>query len=200
MAVSIVPNTTNANNGYLIHRASNNITMKGSANNDNVYVALLYGRDAGGNGTYYPYFASLSSNDIAYVLISGYQDSGNISNSVTSSGLNFFIGQPSLYRSTGTTGEFFVERFNNMNTMLSAFAEALNASLKYSITYRLTNCTAPTAPTEAAIGDTVIVPFQFTSGYGIVNPSSDVYVTNNGVVVPSQYSNGVLTFTMPDPS
>lgn len=68
------------------------------------------------------------------------------------------------------------------------------------ITYRLTNCTAPSAPTEAGIGDMVTVPFQFTSGYGIVNPSSDLYVTNNGVVIPSQYSNGVLTFTMPDPS
>lgn len=70
----------------------------------------------------------------------------------------------------------------------------------YPITYRLTNCTASTAPTEAMIGDTVTVPFQFTSGYGFVNPSSDVYVTNNGVVIPSQYSNGVLTFTMPDPT
>ena len=72
--------------------------------------------------------------------------------------------------------------------------------VKYPITYRLTNSTAPSAPIEAAVGDTVTVPFQFPSGYGLVNPSSDVYVTNNGVIVPSQYSNGTLTFTMPDPT
>lgn len=77
---------------------------------------------------------------------------------------------------------------------------ALDIGTKYPITYRFTNCTASSAPDEAAIGDTITVPFVFPDGYGIVNPSSDVYVTNNGVVIPSQYSNGTLTFTMPDPS
>lgn len=69
----------------------------------------------------------------------------------------------------------------------------------YPITYRLTNCTANSAPTEAAVGDTVNVPLTFPSGYGIAN-ASDAYVMNNGVLVPSSYSNGVLTFEMPDPS
>lgn len=67
------------------------------------------------------------------------------------------------------------------------------------INYRLTNCTAPQAPTEAAIGSTVTVPLVFPPNYGVVN-TSNAYVTNNGVVIPSSYSNGVLTFTMPDPS
>lgn len=71
---------------------------------------------------------------------------------------------------------------------------------KYPITYRLTNCTAPSAPTEAVVGDTVTVPITFPEGYGIVNPSSDAYVTCNGVLVPSTYSNGQLVFTMPNPS
>lgn len=70
---------------------------------------------------------------------------------------------------------------------------------RFPITYRLTNATT-TGPNEATVGDTVTVPLQFTTGYGIVNPATDVYVTSNGVAVPSQYSNGVLTFTMPDPS
>lgn len=65
------------------------------------------------------------------------------------------------------------------------------------ITYRLTNCTAPSAPQYATTGDTVTIDFTFPSGYSIVNPNSDVYVTNNGVIVPSTYSNGVLTFVMP---
>ena len=70
----------------------------------------------------------------------------------------------------------------------------------YPITYRLTNCTAPTAPAEAAVGDTVTVTPTFPTGYGVVNPATDAYVMNNGVLVPSTYSNGTLTFTMPDPS
>lgn len=69
----------------------------------------------------------------------------------------------------------------------------------YPITYRPTNCTFPNAPTQAGVGDTVIVPVSFTEGYGIVN-NSDIYVTCNGVTVPSTYNNGTLTFTMPDPS
>lgn len=91
-------------------------------------------------------------------------------------------------------------------TSTADLVETLNAydvrpvSSEFEITYRLTNCSAPTAPQSARVGDTVTVPLQFTSGYGIVNPSSDIYVTNNGVIIPSQYSNGVLTFTMPDPS
>lgn len=65
------------------------------------------------------------------------------------------------------------------------------------IIYRLTNCTAPSAPQYATVGETVTVDFTFPDGYSIVNPNSDVYVTKNGVIVPSTYSNGVLTFDMP---
>ena len=65
------------------------------------------------------------------------------------------------------------------------------------ITYRLTNCTAPDAPQFAAIGSEVTVPLIFTEGFGVNNPSTDAYVMNNGVLVPSTYSNGTLTFTMP---
>lgn len=72
--------------------------------------------------------------------------------------------------------------------------------INYPITYRLTNCTAPTAPTEAAVGDTVTVSLTFPEGYGVVNPASDAYVSCNGVLVSSTYSNGQLVFTMPDPS
>lgn len=71
--------------------------------------------------------------------------------------------------------------------------------VNYPITYRLTNVTT-TGPNEAAVGDTVTVPLAFPEGYGVVNPSSDAYVTCNGVLVPSTYSNGQLVFTMPDPS
>lgn len=69
----------------------------------------------------------------------------------------------------------------------------------YPITYRPTNCSFPNAPTEAIVDETVVVPVSFPDGYGLVN-ESNIYVTNNGVVIPSTYSNGQLTFTMPDPS
>ncbi len=91
-------------------------------------------------------------------------------------------------------------------TSTADLVETLNAynvrpvSGEFEISYRLTNCSAPTAPQSASIGDTVNVDFTFPEGYGIVNSSSDVYVTNNGAVIQSSYSNGRLTFTMPDPS
>lgn len=85
-----------------------------------------------------------------------------------------------------------------------SYQEAYNAISQYiveayPITYRLTNATT-TGPNNANVGDTVTVPLTFTEGYGVVNPSTDAYVTCNGVTVPSTYSNGQLTFTMPDPS
>ena len=66
-------------------------------------------------------------------------------------------------------------------------------------TYRLTNCTAPDAPSEAAPGDTVIVPLVFSEGFGIVNPT-DAYVTNDGDSVASTWNanDNTLTFTMPE--
>lgn len=85
--------------------------------------------------------------------------------------------------------------FTDINSALSY----LGSAVVYSITYRLTNATA-TGPNEATVGDTVTVPLTFTEGYGVVNPSTDAYVTCNGVLVPSTYSNGQLVFIMPDPS
>lgn len=70
---------------------------------------------------------------------------------------------------------------------------------QYPIQYQQTNCTL-SGPDEAAIGDTVTVSCSFPEGYGIANPSSSILVTNNGVVVDYTYSNGVITFTMPDPT
>ena len=68
--------------------------------------------------------------------------------------------------------------------------EGIREYNSFPITYRLTNCTASSAPTQAYVGDTVTVPLTFPEGYGVVNPSSDVYVTCNGVLVPSTYTDG----------
>lgn len=72
-------------------------------------------------------------------------------------------------------------------------------NVKFPITYRPTNCTFPNAPTEAAIGDEVVVPVIFSEGFGLTN-NDDIYVTCNGNIISSSYSNGYLTFIMPDPS
>lgn len=66
------------------------------------------------------------------------------------------------------------------------------------IIYRLTNCTAPSAPSEAATGSTVIVPLVFSEGFGIVS-SSDAYVMNDGEQVPAIWNpnDNTITFNMP---
>lgn len=90
-----------------------------------------------------------------------------------------------------------VESYSSKDELFRAFDAIMRVA--YPITYRLTNCTAPDAPTEAAVGDSVSVSFVYTEGYGITD-NTNVYVTNNGVIVPSTYSDGVLTFEMPDPN
>lgn len=84
-------------------------------------------------------------------------------------------------------------------SMITGIFDYVEPIVNYPITYRLTNVTT-TGPNEAAVGDTVTVPLTFPEGYGIVNPSSDAYVTCNGILVPSTYSDGQIVFTMPDPS
>lgn len=85
------------------------------------------------------------------------------------------------------------------STEQEAYDAIMGIQHVFPITYRPTNCSFPNAPVEATVGDTVTVPVAFTEGYQLGNPS-DIYVTCNGVSVPSTYANGVLTFTMPDPS
>lgn len=122
-------------------------------------------------------------------------------NNVQYYGMLYYISSRNFSGSDVISSSFTVSGvYTILNTCEEAVIQSGVYGIRQPITYRLTNCTAPSAPTEAVIGDTVTVSLQFSSGYGIVNPSSDVYVTNNGVVVPSQYSNGVLTFTMPNPS
>lgn len=87
--------------------------------------------------------------------------------------------------------------FNSLNEAMELIGEQFVET--YPITYRPTNCSFPGAPTEAAVGSTVVVPVAFPDGYGLVN-ESNIYVTNNRVAIPSTYSDGQLTFTMPNPT
>lgn len=95
-----------------------------------------------------------------------------------------------------------VPSYSTLEEALSAIDDDVwsgSVPTQYPIQYQQTNCTL-SGPNEAAIGDTVTVSCTFPEGYGIANPSSSILVTNNGVVVDYTYSNGVITFTMPDPT
>lgn len=108
-------------------------------------------------------------------------------------------GVPVYYYLSGNRPADSVDFTQNFSSIQEAAEYIYNLGIRYPITYRPTNCSFLGAPTEAAIGDIVVVPVSFPDGYGLVN-ESNIYVTNNGVVIPSSYSNGQLTFTMPDPS
>lgn len=118
----------------------------------------------------------------------------------------YFNGSPNLVHTH--VGQMIQSQLNGDIPVYTSEAEALSAMDDgiwnyipniHPITYRPTNCSFPGAPTEAAVGETVVVPVTFPDGYGLAN-ESNIYVTNNGVAIPSAYSNGQLTFTMPDPS
>lgn len=141
---------------------------------------LTYARKYGNTVNYYDYYEVTSSYDIISGVSCYYARSPFCGGSEERLYSNYILSES--FTGFSVTSE-----------------EQLVKLLPYNISYRLTNCSAPDAPQSANIGDTVNVNFTFPEGFGIVN-SSDVYVTNNGVVVPSSYANGRLTFTMPDPS
>lgn len=67
------------------------------------------------------------------------------------------------------------------------------------ITYYLTNCSAPSAPTSVSPGGVVTFAVTVSPGYNIFNPvqggSISVYQGDN--YIPFTYENGVLRFTAP---
>lgn len=162
----------------------------------------------------YCVFLSNEAFDVNYILHEEYGETVNYNSSIRNS-LTLRIGNH-LYHSliffiTGTHYTSSARLTYNQSgtgyytdvhdTVLSAISDyGIIPADKFPITYRLTNCAAPTAPSEGAVGDTVTVTPIFPDGYGVINPTTDAYVMNNGVLVPSTWSNGVLTFTMPDPS
>ncbi len=95
--------------------------------------------------------------------------------------------------------ELFVEAYEDEESGLAALSNAF--STRYPITYSYTNSTV-SGPTEAAIGDTVIVSAVPDVDYGITDASSQIIVTNNDVAVPYTWdaANQRITFTMPDPT
>lgn len=135
----------------------------------------------------------LDTNRVAY-WITGNRCSMNVysrTSSLPYTSVTYYSGN------TAPDGYFTYTSTNLHVDVFNSSEDAYSALFDKPITYRLTNCTAPSAPQAATAGATVSVQLQFAEGYDIVNPTSDIYVTDNGVIVPSVYSNGTLTFTMP---
>lgn len=186
---------SNPNKAYVVangvayeHYGNYNNAMIGDvANIDLVYVCQI-------NGTVS--YLSRSPNQAFLAVIVG-----STSDSVFKyelSGSMLVDGVSVYYHSSPNRPSDTIDFTRNFTSIEEA-AEYIYNLGRYPITYRLTNCTAPNAPSEASIGDTVRVPLVFPEGYGIVN-NANVYVTNNGAIVSSTYSDGVLTFEMPDPN
>lgn len=149
---------------------------------------------------------------VLFSLATGIWDSVSNSNlyynTYTIDGDHLGIGCPYSSRITFTGNSSWGEtpHFPGALNYYSTEADAVDAIVSVvgpgpapinTITYRLTNCTAPAAPEQAESGSLVTVHLTPDSGYAFINPSSDIYVTNNGVAVVSSYANGVLHFTMP---
>ena len=119
-------------------------------------------------------------------------------NSYTAAGDTYNVGtaysaRNSSFGYNGADRRLLLSYYNNDSEAIAALA---NSFVSSSITYRLSNCTAPSAPQSASSGDTVTVNLVPDTGFVFV-AASDVYVTNNGVVVASTLSGNTLTFTMP---
>lgn len=155
-------------------------------------------------------FGVPSDSRVCYYLISSNNFTGYSPQHYVRNGVeylyNFYTSSPIVLEGVyvtciyGRNDDFISVEYIGEYSTIPVIASIYDVIIRrYPITYRLTNATT-TAPNEAAVGDTVTVPLTFPEGYGVVNPTTDAYVTCNGVLVPSTYSNGQLVFTMPDPS
>lgn len=88
--------------------------------------------------------------------------------------------------------------FTSINDILTTAPYIVD---RYSITYHYTNSTV-SGPSEAAVGDTVVVSAVPDVDYGITDASSQISVTNDDVAVPYTWdaANQRITFTMPQPA
>ena len=96
-----------------------------------------------------------------------------------------------------------IERYDSLALALAAMDDDnwTGPAVSYPITYHYTNSTV-SGPSEAVVGDTVIVSAVPDVGYGITDASTQIIVTNNDIAVPYTWDavNQRITFTMPDPS
>lgn len=94
--------------------------------------------------------------------------------------------------------------FELATTNYSSALDFINAvyGITFPITYYPTNVTFDPAPSSAVVGDIVTVGVFVPDGYTIRNPSSNIVVRNNGIIVPHTWdaTTSHLTFEMPNPS
>lgn len=87
-----------------------------------------------------------------------------------------------------------LDYYNSQQEAYDAISQAVSGY--YPITYHLTNCTAPDAPTEARNGSDVVISITPSQGY-ILRSSGVSVVDSNGVSVPYIVQGNQIAFTMP---
>ena len=90
--------------------------------------------------------------------------------------------------------------YNSVEDIISE-ADSMFSGVRYPITYSYTNSVV-TGPSEASVGETVIVSAVPNVGYGITDATTQISVTNNDIAVPYTWDAATnrITFTMPDPT
>ena len=94
---------------------------------------------------------------------------------------------------------FLVDSYSSDAEAQEALENAVG--ITFPITYHYTNSTV-SGPSEATVGETVVVSAVPDNNYGITDPTSQISVTNNDVAVSYEWnpSTNTITFVMPDPS
>lgn len=160
----------------------------------NPRVLLLSNIHYTGTAAHYQYWSSSAYNytDFSTRIIT--------INNLQYYGYFFYVTASSMTASSVTSSPYtltgyYTDSYSTCEDMISAIGvEPIGENEP--ITYRLTNCTT-TGPDSAPPRSRVSIPLTFPTGYNIIDPLSDVYVTNNGVIIPSSYTNGTINFTMP---
>lgn len=137
---------------------------------------------------------------------------GNVNNNIVTISGNEYYGI--VHNINYAPGNFNIESysgiFSSADEMVTSDTELISVletlgirpiSSGYPITYHYTNSTV-SGPTEAAVGDTVVVSAVPDNNYGITDPATQILVTNNDVAVEYQWNptTNTIMFTMPDPS
>lgn len=179
--------------GNVVTRYGENCKMYGACATPNAYACFF-----NADGDFYLAVAALSSGiaslHAAFPLYRQPDDTR-----ISSSEVNFArndLGISGAYSILILFGGSVSSPYGKYPDRSSAAAALTDALANVPISYRLTNCSAPSAPTVARSGQIVTVNFDPAAGCGFTSPS-DVYVTNDGVVIASTFTGNTLTFTMP---
>lgn len=179
-------------NGLPIYRSTTNNTTYYAVADGVVKVAAVYSISL--KADYY--FSNVNTSTI-YVA----------NGSVISAVIRIEYGNGLYYIANGRSNVEFLLDSSAIYTNQASLVQAVNDGVwtipveTYPITYHYTNSTV-SGPSEAAVGDTVVVSAVPDNNYGITDPTMQIAVTSNDDPVNFTWdaSTNRITFTMPDPT